>query len=116
MNEIWRVLKPGAQLAIVVPHASSPGFAQDPTHVNMINETTMHYFDPDPERKTMGMALYQFYRPKPWKIVVQYFNPMGNLEILLEKRLEDKSYLEDYQPIITDIAKEKIDANSYPRD
>lgn len=107
MNELWRVLKPEAQFAFVVPYGESPGFIQDPTHCNPLNETTMHYFDPDPEHKSMGMALYQFYRPKPWKIVTQYFNPVGNLEVLLEKRREDPSYLLDYVPFVQDIAKEK---------
>lgn len=95
MNEIWRVLKPGCQFAFVVPHASSHGYQQDPTHCNMINETTMHYFDPDPEHNNIGQQLYNFYRPKPWKIVRQYYSPEGNLEVLLEKRLMDKSYLSD---------------------
>lgn len=107
MDEIWRVVKPGGQFAFVVPHAESPGYIQDPTHVNPMNETTMHYFDPDPEGASMGMALYQFYRPKPWRIVKQYFNPNGNLEVLLEKRLVDKSYLEDYQPIVKDMTRER---------
>lgn len=92
MNEVWRVLKPGAQFAFVVPHASSHGYQQDPTHVNMINETTMHYFDPDPEGSNIGSQLYNFYRPKPWKIVRQYYSPQGNLECLLEKRIEDPEY------------------------
>ena len=64
MDEIWRVLKPRAQFAFVVPHASSHGYQQDPTHCNMINETTMHYFDPDPEGHNIGQQLYGFYRPK----------------------------------------------------
>lgn len=91
MNEIWRVMKPHGQFAFVVPHASSHGYQQDPTHCNMINETTMHYFDPDPEMKSMGAQLYNFYRPKPWKIIKQYYHPEGNLEVLLEKRIEDPS-------------------------
>jgi SAM-dependent methyltransferase len=97
MNEIWRVMKPNGQFAFVVPHASSHGYAQDPTHCNMINETTMHYFDPDPEGLTMGAQLYNFYKPKPWKIERQYFNPQGNLEVLLTKRIEDPKYGQ-YQP------------------
>lgn len=105
MDEVWRVLKPRGQFAIVVPHAQSPGFAQDPTHCNMINETTMHYFDPDPEGKAFGPALYNFYHPKPWKIVKQYFSYTGNLEVLLEKRMDDKSYHGDYPP--EDITRER---------
>lgn len=105
MNEIWRVMKPYGQFAFVVPHGESPGFIQDPTHCNPMNETTMHYFDPDPENNSMGPALYNFYRPKPWKIVRQYFDQGGNLEVLLEKRPMDKTFLGDYPP--HDITKEK---------
>lgn len=105
MDEVWRVLKPRAQFAFVVPHGESPGYIQDPTHCNMINETTMHYFDPSPEGG-MGDSLYQFYRPKPWKILRQYYDPMGNLECLLEKRIDDKSYHQEPH-IIMDITKEK---------
>lgn len=104
MDEIWRVMKPYGQFAFVVPHAESAGFAQDPTHCNMINETTMHYFDPDPEGASMGPQLYNFYRPKPWKIIKQFFDYTGNLEVLLEKRPMDKTFLGDYPP--EDITKE----------
>lgn len=105
MNEVWRVLKKDGQFAFVVPHASSHGYQQDPTHVNMINETTMHYFDPDPENNTIGPQLYNFYKPKPWKVVKQYFNPNGNLEVLLTKRLEDP---ERYKLQPQDLTQEKI--------
>lgn len=106
MNEIWRILKPGGQFAFVVPHASSHGYQQDPTHINMLNETTLHYFDPDPENKTMGPALYNFYKPKPWRIVQQYYSPQANLEVLLEKRAWDKSFA-GTDDLIVDITKEK---------
>lgn len=94
MNEIWRVLKPDAQFAFVVPYAESHGMYQDPTHVNFINETTMSYFDPlDPS------GLYYFYKPKPWKIEFQAANRNGVLECLLRKRKDDPSYHDNRKPM-----------------
>lgn len=87
MDEIWRVMKPGGQFAFVVPHAASPGFQQDPTHINMINETTLMYFDP-----LHDSGLYQFYKPKPWKIVNMYAQMNGLLEVVLHKRADDRQY------------------------
>ena len=89
MDEVWRILKPGAQFAFVVPYAGSQGFWQDPTHVNPINEVTLAYFDP---LDTSGF--YNIYKPKPWKIVpgTLSWNVHGFLEVVLEKRLIDKSY------------------------
>ena len=88
MNEIWRMLNDTGQLAISAPYANSRGFVQDPTHCTFITESTFQHFDPD-------YPLYQQYKPKPWKIVQQYWNPDGNLEILLAKRRDDFSYHQD---------------------
>jgi SAM-dependent methyltransferase len=92
MNELWRVMKPDAQFLIAVPHGASPGFMQDPTHASQINEMTFHYFDP----LAADGLFYSFYRPKPWKIKVDergepllFFDPSGNLEIVLIKRREE---------------------------
>lgn len=79
MNELWRVMKPEAWVAISCPYAFSPGFAQDPTHCNMINEVTFTYFDPD-------YPLYRIYKPKPWRIGVLNYSPVGNVEAILYKR------------------------------
>jgi len=90
MDECWRVLKPDAQLAIAMPHGSSQGFLQDPTHCNACNETTWAYFDPlEPHT---GGALYRIYRPKPWKIQTLVWEPMANMEVVLQKRRPDRSY------------------------
>ena len=106
MNELWRVMKPGGQFAFVVPHAMSAGYAQDPTHCNMINESTMHYFDPDPEKRTsIGNKLYLFYEPKPWKIENQFFSHDGILEGLMTKRRDDKTFHNLFYP--GDITKER---------
>ena len=90
MNEVWRIMRPGGEFAFVVPYAGSPGYWQDPTHVNPINRNTLAYFDPlDPK---LGNQLYNFYRPKPWKIKVVNFQMVGNLEAVLIKRRMDASY------------------------
>lgn len=92
MNEVWRITKPGGQLAIATPYAGSMGYFQDPTHVNPCNEITWSYFDPEDVR-TNG-HLYKIYKPKPWKIVHCSYSRVGQLEVILEKRSEtthDKS-------------------------
>jgi hypothetical protein len=81
LNEAWRVLKVGGQLAFVVPYYTSIGFPQDPTHVTMLCEATMCYFDPEHESK-----LWNFYKPSPWKIEVQTFQGNGNMEVIISKR------------------------------
>ena len=92
MDEVWRVMKPEGQFAIAMPYALSPGMFQDPTHCNFCNETTWTYFDPL-ETKLNG-ALYRIYRPKPWKIVRLFWDTMANMEVMLEKRKDDRSYYE----------------------
>lgn len=102
MNEVWRILKPKGQFAFVVPYAESFGMFQDPTHCNFINEATMNYFDP-----LHPSGFYNFYHPKPWKIIKQPFSRTGVLECLLEKRPMDKSYLGQVNP--SDITGEKFE-------
>ncbi len=82
MDEVWRVLQVDAQFAIAVPYWTSPGYAQDPTHCNQMNEHTWAYFDPE----AYGGQLYNIYQPKPWKIESVTFDPMANMEVLLRKR------------------------------
>lgn len=45
MNEISRVLKPGGIFIAVTPAFPSPQSFQDPTHVNIISDETIAYFD-----------------------------------------------------------------------
>lgn len=92
MDEVWRVMKPDGQFALALPYGGSPGFWQDPTHINGCNEATWAYFDPL-EPHTGGM-LYRIYKPKPWKIQFSAHKPEGNMEIILIKRREDPSYQE----------------------
>ena len=87
MDEIWRIMKPFGQMVISTPHGENKGYAQDPTHVNMIVPATMAYFDP-----LVGTPLYAVYSPLPWKIVKLYYDLNGNIECALEKRPLDVSY------------------------
>lgn len=93
MDEVWRILKPGGQFMNTFPMAGSPGYWQDPTHVNPINEVTLTYFDPlakDAAGNTYN--LYYIYRPKPWKIQAAAYQLNGFMEMVMEKRKIDKSY------------------------
>ena len=89
MNEVWRIMKPGGQFMVAMPHGRSQGFLQDPTHVSARNETTWAYFDPL-EPHTGGL-LYGIYQPSPWRITHLSFSPAENMEVVLEKRLDDRS-------------------------
>lgn len=92
MNELWRVMKPDGEVAIACPHGYSPGYLQDPTHCNALNETTWAYFDP--LEPNTGGYLYRIYRPCPWKITHLSWSPAANIEVILSKRRDDKSYHE----------------------
>jgi SAM-dependent methyltransferase len=87
MDEAWRVLRTGGQMAIVTPYAGSSLFWQDPTHCNGVTERTMWYFAPHhPSR------YHVFYHPKPWWIEQCYFNTEGMLESVLRKIEDDPEF------------------------
>lgn len=78
MNEVWRVLKPGGEFAIITPHGWSAGYLQDPTHCNPCNENTWWYFVQD-------HPLWSFYQPRPWRVKHLMFEYTANIEIVLVK-------------------------------
>jgi len=94
MDEVWRVLKPGGQFISTFPYAGSPGYWQDPSHLNPITPTTLAYFDPlaKEESSQQYYGLYQIYRPMPWKILRCFYDVQGFMEIALERREIDRSY------------------------
>lgn len=100
-NELWRLMKPGGQIWIGTPYAGSFGFWQDPTHCNGCNEATWTYFDPD-------YPLYQIYRPKPWKIQKNAWFETGNMEVIMEKRLEVKEPITPTKMAIKNDRKEGV--------
>jgi len=94
MDEVWRITKVGGKFMMSHPYAGSPGYWQDPTHINPINQATYAYFDPFAKEPVSGQfyGLYGIYRPKPWKLVSCSYTTYGNMEVLLEKRDIDPSY------------------------
>ena len=80
MDELWRIAKTKAQLAISMPYGYSDGYLQDPTHCNACNHATWQYFDP-------RFPLYSVYNPKPWEIERGFpqWQQNGNMEVMLRK-------------------------------
>ena len=83
MNELWRILKVGQQLALALPYAGSPGYWQDPTNCNGCNQATWQYFDPK-------FTLYNIYKPKPWEIEINAWQVTGNMEVVMRKITESE--------------------------
>lgn len=81
MDELWRIMKPKGQLLMSAPYYGSFRAHQDPTHYPCPTEATFMYFDP-------GYELWKIYRPKPWKLIRDDYTINGNLEVIMEKRLE----------------------------
>jgi SAM-dependent methyltransferase len=77
-DEMWRVMKPGGQSLIVIPHGESYGYKQDPTHCSPYVEATFAYFCP---AHTSG--LYNVYKPKPWMLHRINSFPYGNIEVVM---------------------------------
>ena len=90
MDEVWRILHPDGEFWISCPHGYSPGFLQDPTHCNEINETTFAYFDPS---RSDGI-LWSIYRPKTWRIKNIRWSPETNIEVVMVKRDIDEQLSE----------------------
>lgn len=44
MKELFRILKPGGRLKIIVPYGKSDWALQDPTHKHLFTEQSMYYF------------------------------------------------------------------------
>ena len=77
MDEIYRVCKPNASIAICVPHYKSIGAWQDPTHVRPFTEYTFFYWDPRHD-------LYKIYKTKAKFLVTMCeWTTLGNLEVIL---------------------------------
>ena len=81
MNELWRIMVPGGELALSMPYGVNDLFVMDPTHCNPSNAATWQYFDPE-------WPLWQIYQPKPWAIEKGFpvYQVTGIMEVLLRKR------------------------------
>ena len=88
MDEVWRILKVGGEFLCAFPYAGSPGYWQDPTHCNGINETTFDYFDP--KGPMSGGLLWDIYKPKPWILKINTWNMSAFAEVVLVKRALNK--------------------------
>lgn len=78
INEAWRVMKPNGVLLVSTPYAGSYLYWKDPTHCCGWNDTTPEYFNPE-------HAMYEVYKPKPWKIEKKTWSLNGWVEVAFRK-------------------------------
>ena len=78
MDECWRVMQTGGQLLVAMPYGASPRALQDPSHYRCWTEVCPQYFDPQ-------YPLYQVYRPKPWKVELNEWHSVGDLNVIFSK-------------------------------
>jgi len=78
IDELWRIMEFGGQLAIAYPFGVNMHFQKDPTHCNICTQVTWTYYDP-------AFSLYDIYKPKPWKIEKNLWQETGIGEVLLKK-------------------------------
>jgi len=86
MDELWRIMKIGGQLAFVHPYGVNSLFVQDPTHCNPCNAATWQYYDP-------SYPLYDVYSPSPWRIEKGFpvWQQSGVMEVIFCKMTESEA-------------------------
>lgn len=99
LDECWRLLEVGGQIALACPYPGSRGFWQDPTHCNGWSEVTFQYFDPH-------YPLYSIYQPKPWSILKGYpsYQVTGNLEVIMTKLDNSEGEYKDPKTLAVTVA------------
>jgi len=65
VNESWRILRPGGELALKLPYWKHENSFIDPTHYWQFGLHTPEIFDPDTE---YGRG-YSFYTDRKWQII-----------------------------------------------
>jgi SAM-dependent methyltransferase len=65
LDECWRILRPGGEIYMKVPHWQSETAHQDPTHYWYFSLRSFDQFDPDTKR---GKE-YAFYTARKWRLL-----------------------------------------------
>ena len=74
-DECWRILRPGGELYVKLPHWQHDTSYMDPTHYWQFSVHTLEIFDPD----TDYGARYAFYTDRKWTLIKgPKLNPSGS--------------------------------------
>jgi SAM-dependent methyltransferase len=85
MNECWRLLAPGGQLTVRVPHYQDENAWRDPTHRRAFHPDTFAYFDP---QTTWGRRYGRLYTERVWTLA-RVETRGGNITAVLQKGVSD---------------------------
>lgn len=79
MDEMWRMLLRGGQMALSAPFGVNASWMQDPTHCTVVTDRTFQHFDPK-------YALFARHNPCPWGIEHISWKLSENIEVILRKQ------------------------------
>ncbi|MCD6213739.1 MAG: hypothetical protein J7J46_02025 [Candidatus Desulfofervidus sp.] len=83
MNEFWRVLRPGGELWVYLPHVDYPHAYVDPFNVRRFNELSLESFD---YRHPQYVNHNSYYGFKPWVVLFVHTNKSGFLSARMQPK------------------------------
>lgn len=94
MDEVYRILKPGGKLTVIVPYLTSFRAFQDPTHRRFVCKESFYYFN----KEWMDTNKLSHYGIKSnFDVIFSYF--INNDLVLKSKEIREKAFTNDWNTI-----------------
>lgn len=94
MDEIYRILKPGGKVTIIVPYLTSTRAFQDPTHRRFLCKESFYYFN----KEWINVSHLEHYNIRS-NFDITYSYHITNELTLKSKEIRDKAFEHDWNAI-----------------